>query len=183
MIEFKIISTPDKSKQAVYQHIGTELVIGSADADMVVDDPQMGARQIRIFLEGTEAFIENLDGNVEVRLNGKPVDGPILLKEKDNLNLARTSIQFTKLDASLPLPPPPYEYPHEKMRFSTDSKESAIMEALSTLEKKNVEMAKTQSVPPPPPVGKSPMPPPLPGKSVSPPPLPKAGIPPPIKKT
>jgi|GEM_PF-5651535 len=168
MIEFKIITCPDKSQQATYQHIGTELTIGKADADMVVDDPAMGPLQLRIKLEGGSATLENLNPSVELRLNGKPVSAVVPIKEKDNLTVSRTTINFSRLDPSPLMAPEPYQHPNARERFSPGSKEQTILDALKYLE----DHAGGGAKPPLPPGTGAPKPPLPPGMS-APPPLPK----------
>jgi hypothetical protein len=174
MIEFKIISCPDKSQQATYQHLGAELTIGKAEGDMVVDDPAMGALQLRVKIEGEKnATLENLNPTVEVRLNGKPVTAVVPIKEKDNLTVSRTTINFSRLDTTPLLPPEPFQHPNARERFSPGSKEQAILDALKYLE--------DHSGNPPLPPGAGAKPPPIPGGGAVKPPLPPGmSAPPPL---
>lgn len=175
MIEFKIITCPDRSQQATYQHLGRELTFGKQDGDMIVDDPSFGAVQLKIVVENEKAAsIENLHAETEVRLNGKPISGMVALKEKDNVTIARTTINFSRLDLA-PLPTPePYEHPNAKERFTNGSKEKTVLEVLEHLEKK----AATTAPPPPLPGGAKK--PPVPGASAGGPPLPGAAKSPPL---
>lgn len=176
MIEFKIITCPDKSQQANYQHLGSELTFGKSEGDMVVDDPGFGALQLRIKLEADKtATLENLNPSLEVRLNGKPINGIALLKEKDNLTVARTTINFSRLDASPLVPPERYEHPNARERFTPGSKEQLILDALAFLEQSSSDSGAAASPPPlPPGANASPPKPPLPGAGAAmPPPLPK----------
>jgi hypothetical protein len=100
---------------------------------------------------------------VEVRLNGKAVSGVSPLKEKDNVTVARTTINFSRLDNGQLNPPDPYELPNFKERFIVGSKEWSVLEAL-----KYLETAQTTSSPAKPPPPRSAQPP-LPGI-----PMPKA---------
>src|SRR5436305_253687 len=136
MIEFKIINCPDKSQQATYKHLGKELTFGKTEGDMVIDDPAIGPLQLKISVnEAQSAMIENLFTDVEVRLNGKPIMGPSPLREKDNVTVARTTINFSRLDLA-PMPEPArYEHPNAKERFSGTSKESVVLQVLEHLEK------------------------------------------------
>lgn len=185
MIEFKIITCPDKSQQASYQHVGTELTIGKSDADMVVDDPAIGAVQLRIKLEADKtATLENLNPTVEVRLNGKPISTVVPIKEKDNLTVARTTINFSKLDSTPMIAPEPFQNPNAKERFTPGSKEQALLDALKYLEDNApggggmppVPGASGAKPPLPPGAGGPPIPgaakPPLPPGMSAPPPLP-----------
>ncbi len=174
MIEFKIISSPDRSQLATYQHMGSEITFGKSEGDMLIDDPSFGDLQLRVRLDGEKsATLENLNESVEIRLNGKPVKGVVPMKEKDNLTVARTTINFSRLD-SLPLSPPErYEHPSAKERFAPGTKEHAIQEALAFLEQ-----GSASSSPPPLSMGTA-GPPPLPGAKGGPP---KPPLPPPIKK-
>lgn len=158
MIEFKVIATHDKSQQSTYQHSGTELRIGSAEGDLILDDPKLGAMQIRIYREGAGFWLENLDESIEVRLNGKPIAGPSPIKDRDSLTMGRTTISFSRIDSAPLTPPPPYENPHAGQRFAEGNKEKAILDALSQLE------AQAGGAPPPPRSAQAPKPsmPPLP---------------------
>lgn len=181
MIEFKIISSPDKSQQATYQHLGRELTLGRSEGDMIVDDPAFGPLQLKIVVvDGKNATIENLHSGLEVRLNGKAIMGTVALKEKDNVTVSRTTINFSRLDLG-PLPAPePYEHPLAKERFSTGSKELAMLQVLEHLEKTAAAPGGPPPAPagakPPLPPGAGPKPPLPPGKGAAPsapPPLPK----------
>jgi hypothetical protein len=186
MIEFKIITCPDKSQQATYQHLGTELTIGKSEGDMVVDDPAMAGLQLRVKLEGEKnATLENLHLGVEVRLNGKAVSGVVPLKEKDNLTVSRTTINFSRLDSQPLQPPEPYQHPGARERLTPGSKEQTILDALEFLESKTPEPASASPQPSKPPVpgGAQPPKPPLPAGSAGPPkpPLPPGmSAPPPL---
>ncbi len=173
MIEFKIITCPDKSQQANYQHVGSELTIGKTEGDMIVDDPAMAPLQLRVKIEGNKAAtLENLNPSVELRLNGKPVTGVVPIKEKDNLTVSRTTINFSRLDTAPLLPPEPHQHPNARERFSPGSKEQAILDALKYLEDHTSAPGAPSSRPPLPP-GAPPVPgaakPPLPGTGTSPP--------------
>jgi len=178
MIEFKIISTVDKSQQSTYIHLGQELVFGREEGDMIVDDPAFGPVQARIAFQNGGFTVTNLHPELELRLNGKPVEGSMPIKEKDNLNMGRTVVNFTRID-TLPLtPPPPYEHPQAQTKFAPDTKESALLKALEILE------SQCQSSTPPPPPGASASPPVIPPPAI-PPPIPGAArppLPPPVRK-
>lgn len=182
MIEFKIISSPDRSQQATYQHMGRELSFGKTEGDMLVDDPGFGELQLKVIVDGDKsATIENLHFGVEVRLNGKAISGTVPLKEKDNVTVARTTINFSRLDlASQPIPDP-FEHPNARERFTPGSKEQAMLDVLTYLEGRAPAPA---SAAPPPPPGASPMPPkpPLPHGGGVKPPLPPGSppMPPPL---
>lgn len=133
MIEFKIVNSPDKSQQATYHHVGQELVIGRSEGDMIVDDPQLSPRQIRIYFQGDQAILENLNPDLEVRLNGKPVEGATPIKEKDNLTMARTTINIARADHSPLTPPEPVQHPQFAQRVTPGSKEKALLDALEHL--------------------------------------------------
>lgn len=157
MIEFKIITSPDKSQQAIYQHLGTELILGRDEGDMIIDDPALGPKQLRIKVKSDSATIENLNPSVEVRLNGKAISGESPLKEKDNLTMARTTINFSRIDTAPLVPPEPFENSLSKNRVVEGSKEKAILDVLGQLESQ----AKDIAIPAPPIPGGKP-PPPLP---------------------
>lgn len=178
MIEFKIISTADKSQISTYQHFGSELTMGSTEGEMLIDDPQLAPLQLRVRVAGGRASLENLGNQVEVRLNGKAIDGEVPLKEKDNVSIGKTSIQFLRLDLSTPTPPDPVEYRNAAGRFTPGSKEQAMLDALSLLERQTA--TSFTSAPPPPPRAGGAKPPPLPGRA---PPLPPGSPPlPPLPK-
>ncbi|HEY8278247.1 MAG TPA: hypothetical protein VIH99_01400 [Bdellovibrionota bacterium] len=186
MIEFKVIASPDKSQQATYQHLGSELIFGQSEGEMIIDDPAFGPTQLKVKIDGEgKASIENLNTNIEVRLNGKAITGEMPLKEKDNVTVARTTINFARLDGGPPPLPEAYENPLVKDRVVPGSKERALLDALEFLEKRAPESGATPLsentaggpvIPPPVPLnGMPPLPPPLPAGAPKPPlpPLPK----------
>jgi len=178
MIEFKIITCPDKSQQATYQHMASELTIGKSEGDLIIDDPAMGAIQLRVRIEEDKsATLETLNLEVEVRLNGKAISGVVPLKEKDNLTVSRTTINFSRLDTSPLVAPEPFQYPNARERFTPGSKEQTILDALAFLE---TSVPETSASPPKPPLPPA-VSPPSQARS-QPPPLPGAGAPPPLPK-
>jgi predicted component of type VI protein secretion system len=167
MIEFKIVATADKSQQSTYQHMGSVMTFGNGEGDMVIDDPSLSPLQAKISWQNGGYILENLAPEVEIRLNGKPVQDPVSLKEKDNLNVGRTVINFSRLDTQPLAPPPQFEHPNFNARVVEGSKEKAILDVLALQEK-----SATPAQPPMPKVS----PPPLPGGM--PPPPPKPPLPP-----
>lgn len=165
MIEFKIIATPDKSQQSTYQHLGRELSFGLTEGDMLIDDPSLAPLQAKISLQGNGYVLENLEPSVEIRLNGKPISGPTPLKDKDNLNMGRTTINFSRVDLTDFAVPAPYEHPQNINRLTPGSKEKAILEALEALEKSSGSGPGAGAPKPPTPPGvKPPLPPGAPKK-------------------
>lgn len=194
MIEFKILNTPDKTQVSTYQHLGRELTIGRSEGDMIVDDPLLAPRQVRVVFDGPQALVDNLGPEVEVRLNGQPLTQVSLLKERDTLVMGKTTLMFMKLDLHPPVAPPPFEHPQAATRFTPESKEQTLLDALAWLESNTEETASaappavpggpkppipgsTKLIPTPPRPGGAPMPPvpdktqliPKPGASASPP--------------
>lgn len=165
MIEFKIIACPDRSQQATYQHAGKEITFGRTQGEMIIDDPGLGDAQLKVWLEGSQAFLTNLHSDVEIRLNGKPIRESAMIKEKDNITVARTTINFSRLDQTPIRPPAPFEHEHARARFGSEgSREKAIMDSLQYLENNSGEVAASGGKPPPLPPAGFPKPPPLPGK-------------------
>jgi predicted component of type VI protein secretion system len=109
--------------------------MGGSEADMVIDDPALSAAQIRMFWHGNGFFLENLDPQVEVRLNGKPLGEPSPVKERDNINMGRTTVNILTLNVNPLQPPPAYEHPQAAARFVDGSKEKAVLDALDMLGK------------------------------------------------
>lgn len=135
MIEFRILTSPDKSQQSTYRHPGQELTMGSSEADMVIDDPAIAAAQIRIFWHGNGFFLENLNPQVEVRLNGRTLGDASPIKERDNINLGRTTVNILTLNTHALQAPPAFEHPQAAARFVEGSKEKAVLDALDLLGK------------------------------------------------
>jgi len=132
MIDFKIITTPERSQQASYSHAGRELKLGRLQGDMLLDDPTLAPLQVRIFHDGTSFAVENL-GTGDVKLNGRSVQGPTPLKVRDNLALGRTTINFIRLDLNPLEPPAPFESPAARFRFAEGSREKAVLDGLEAL--------------------------------------------------
>ena len=156
MIEFRILTSPDKSQQTTYRHNGNELTLGSSEAAMVIDDPGISPVQLRIFWHGNGFFLENLDRNVDVRLNGKPVSDASPVKDRDNITMGRTTINILALNTKPLEPPPPFEHPQAASRFAEGSKEKAVLDALEILGTGQGTSAMPK--PPPPPAGMPPIP-------------------------
>jgi hypothetical protein len=143
-------------------------VIGSLIGDMIIDDPNIGEQQLKVRIEGTKAILENIYPKVEIRLNGKVVSGSAEIHVRDNLNVGKTSISFSRLDDKPAAPAEPFEHPNAATRFAPGTSEKAILSALHFL-------ATNGKIEPPQPPGISGRPPGLPPK-------PKSPIPPPFKK-
>jgi predicted component of type VI protein secretion system len=160
MMEFKIITTPDRSQQASYTHAGRELRLGRAEGDLLIDDPQIAPLQVRVYHDGGAFVVENLGGG-EVKVNGRPVQGPTPLKEKDNLILGRTTVNFFRLDLNPPAPPAPFEHPLANTRFAEGTREKAVLDALAALSEQEGPAAPAAPKMPSPPAGmpKPPLPP------------------------
>lgn len=158
MIEFKLITTPDRSQQATYTHAGRELKLGRSEGDMLIDDPQLDALQARIYHDGATFVVENL-GAGEVKVNGRPAQGPTPVKEKDNIILGRTTINLSRLDLNPPAPPPPFEHPQARTRLAEGTREKTLQDALALLAAR--EEGPARGAPPPAPGGmpKPPIPP------------------------
>jgi hypothetical protein len=156
MIEFKILQTVDKAQVGNYQHFTNEFIFGSAEGDMIIDDPDISEQQARIYAEGTEFFIESIDTAAVVKLNSQPISGPTPIKAKDNIAVGHTTIQMTLLDPNPIKPPERFVNPNAGTRFAAGSKEEALLKVLEFLGG-----AAPQDTPPPLPQG-MPKPPPLP---------------------
>lgn len=173
MIEFKIISTTDRSQISTYQHFAAELTFGKTEGDMLIDDPQLAPLQLRVRISGSQITLENMGAEVEARLNGRPIEGIVPLKEKDNISVGKTSIQFIRLNLEPATPPDPVEYRNAAGRFTSNSKEKALLDGLEYLERSSGPgLSRPQAgagmpkPPVPPTPGRMPpIPPPLPKKS------------------
>ncbi|NUM87990.1 MAG: hypothetical protein HUU37_02185 [Bdellovibrionales bacterium] len=161
MIEFKIIQTPDKGQIAAYTHPGSEMVVGNASGDMIIDDPDLGEQQVRLRPEGAGFVIENLNPDVEVRVSGKTVIDATPIKSNDTVNMGKTTIHFLHLSQLAPRPPEPFQHPQFEARVVEGSREKAILDALEFLS--NGLSGSAAKPPPPRPAGAK-LPPPLPGK-------------------
>jgi hypothetical protein len=174
MIEFKILTTPDKSQQATYQHVGKEIVFGRSEGDMIIDDPAFQPAQLRVRLDDEgHATLEALAPNPEARINGKTFSGPAPLKEKDNVTVGRTTLNFSRLDLEPLTPPEEFEHPLANVRMVAGSKEKAILDALEFLAEQTPDGVVGGQNAPESGAPSGPKPP-LPG-AVMPPPLPKRG--------
>ena len=151
MIEFRILASPDKSQQSTYRHPGQQLTFGSGEADMVIDDPGVAPVQARVFWQGGGFFLENLEPQVEVRLNGRAISGPTPVKDRDNVNLGKTTVNFLTLNPQPLAPPPAYEHPQAAARFVDGNKEKAVLDVLEILAREAGAPA-TPAAPPKPPI-------------------------------
>lgn len=180
MFEFKILQCPDRSQNGTYEHMGDELVIGSSEGEMIIDDPQLGPSQLKLYFEGGSPYVENLFPDCQVKLNQNIIPpGRHSLKARDSIHMGKTIINFIKIK---PGPLEPQKITDEDKTkgieaFKEGSPERAIYTALDFLSKKSATL--TQE--PDPNVHATEL---VPGESKA-PPLPKIppGIPPlPTKK-
>lgn len=154
MILFKITSAPDKSQLGVYQHETLNMVIGNANADMVIDDPDISERQVEITHKKGQFFITNLNKRVPVKLNGSEISTkPTPIKSNDSIAMGGTMIFFTQLsDKALPMPPR-YSNENNDTRLSREgAPEHAILRALDFLSGDGISTtvgSETQAQPPP----------------------------------
>lgn len=185
MIQFKITNTPEKSQQSVYQHEGEQIVIGKEEGDLIIDDPAIAPRQLRIYFEAGNFYLENLDPSVEIKVAGKPIEEPIHLHGKEILNFGKTTLALTLIN-TLPAPLPETFYYNRSDRFATGKTERVILDALEFLASPLGDpLARISLVPPSAdaPVSSSPAVPPIPGRPAGNILPPKPGIPkPPIPK-
>lgn len=138
MFEFKILQTADRTQNGTYEHSGDELVFGSQEGEMVIDDPQLGASQLRLFFEGELAYIENLFPDCPVKLNQAPIGpGPHSVKPRDTIAMGKTVINLQKLQpGGLEAPTlDESQKPKTEQDFNPGSGELAIFIALQSLSK------------------------------------------------
>jgi hypothetical protein len=100
---------------------------------MIIDDPQIAASQVLIRCQGKEAFIQNLDTDFTVKVNGRTIGAePEPIRAKEVLAMGKTQINFTRLDAELQSFPESPKYLNPQ-RFEAGSREKAIEHALEFL--------------------------------------------------
>lgn len=135
MILFKITTCPDKSQIGIYQHENFSLIIGNEEADMIIDDPDIDAKQIEVRLEGSQFVIQNLSSKVEVKLNGNRLaKKPVPIKSNDSVTMGNTQIYFTQINDRPLMPPAPWANESIQQRLSrSDTPESVILESLEYL--------------------------------------------------
>lgn len=135
MILFKITACPDKNQIGVYQHESNELTIGSADADMVIDDPALSPKQVEIKYIKGQFGVVNLNKKVSVRLNGAEVPTkPTPIKSNDSLSMGETTIFFTQINDKPLAPPQKYVNEAAAARLNREgSNENSLLRALQHL--------------------------------------------------
>lgn len=160
MLEFKIIQCPEKNQLGMYRHFEDEISIGNADADMIVDDPNMAPCHARFFCKNSNGMVENTSDEFDIKINVKIVKPgeSMAFSTRDNIVLGKTVFQFSKIQPGPPAFPAEYRPPQHDARFAEGTKESAILKSLDILS-----AAKSVVTPPPPPrITAKPPPPPLP---------------------
>ena len=160
------------------------MTIGSAQGDMIIDDPGIAPSHIRIEVTPQGPAIVNLVPAQPASLNGQPLGAQAVpLKANDNLLVGSTTIFFNSIDASVLQPPPPFTNDAAAAKMQREgSKEHAIFNALDILARKEgagdvntgaEETGGTQPPPAPPKQeGGGPQPPPVPDQSAANPPVP-----------
>lgn len=134
MFEFKILQSPERTQHGNYEHIGDELVIGSSEGDMIIDDPQLGPSQLKLYFQGDQAYLQNLYPDCDIKLNQLVLDEDAApIKPRDNIQVGKTVISLIKLKPG-PLDPPQLEVDEKAVdKFPEASREWAILKALEAL--------------------------------------------------
>lgn len=85
----------------------TDFVVGrlskSSEAEIqILDDPSISRRQIRLWLEDGQIWLEDLGSTWGTRVNGEPVDGKVTITDIDRIQIGDTimTISLESGDAS-----------------------------------------------------------------------------------
>lgn len=162
MLEFKITQCPEKLQLGHYQHFDAEITFGRSEGDMLIDDPNMADCQAKIYFEGNQAKVQNLDQTADIRVNVTAVHPgqSASIKPKDNITMGKTVLQLITVNVLPPTPPAEYVHHNHAARFAEGNKEHAIFKVLEILEaQERASMDKTAKPPMPAVPSMPPMPP------------------------
>ncbi len=76
--------------------MGPEIILGrSPDCHITIEDPLISRRHARIALRDDRAFISDLESRNGVKVNARPIDGEVELKDGDRVRLGTQELLFT----------------------------------------------------------------------------------------
>lgn len=138
MVEFKILQAATRAQIGTYRHWGPEITFGSADAEFILDDPELDARQLFIGMQQGGAVVESLSEQVPVKLNVQTLlpGAPMAVKAGDKITLGKTLIQVIQVTADDPPVPGKFEHPKAADIFAEGTTDRAILDALAMLKEK-----------------------------------------------
>ena len=73
---------------------GENLLGRDEDSIVWIDDPLVSRRHARIVIDGTGAFLEDLDSKNGTSVNGKRIEAPTRLADKDQITIGPASLVF-----------------------------------------------------------------------------------------
>ena len=136
MFEFKILQSPERAQHGTYEHNSDELIFGSSEGEMIVDDSHLGPSQFRLFFQNGQAYGQNLFPDCEVKVNQTVIgQEPHPVKVRDSIAMGRTVIVLSKIKPG-PLEPPKLEAgekPKDISQFKEGTPQRAICEVLDFL--------------------------------------------------
>ncbi|MBN2143263.1 MAG: FHA domain-containing protein, partial [Candidatus Aureabacteria bacterium] len=119
LFSIMITSSNDEPKQVPLEY--PELLIGkSKEADVMVNDTQVGDLQIKIIREGERFQVCDLNSGFPTRLNNQILESPFPLVAGDIITMGKTQIHFMERSASEEIPKEkPKEADAGKTQFMT----------------------------------------------------------------
>lgn len=76
--------------------MGPEVILGrSPDCHITIEDPLISRRHARIVLQERRAFVSDLGSRNGVKLNGRPIDLEVELKDGDRIRLGTQELLFS----------------------------------------------------------------------------------------
>lgn len=98
-----VVDGPMRGQQWTVQ--GDELVIGrGGHCDVVIPERRVSREHVRIYRDGGQYFLEDLDSKNGTHLNGEPLHGTEELREGDEIQIALcVKLRFIGSEATVPL--------------------------------------------------------------------------------
>jgi hypothetical protein len=91
--------------------------------DIMLSERQVSRQHIRIFKEGSQFYIEDLDSKNGTWVNGVPIKGVRELHHNDEIQVALTTrLQFIGSNATAPMPMPVPGYLGGRLRIDRDAR-------------------------------------------------------------
>src|SRR3990167_7178080 len=100
-----LIAEEGPSKGLIFDiNEGEEKVVGRDpdEASFVLEDPTVSRKHARLFYAPEGVYLENLSRVSPTLINEEPIDGHVLLKEEDHIQIGRSLFLFTEKEVTRP---------------------------------------------------------------------------------
>jgi pSer/pThr/pTyr-binding forkhead associated (FHA) protein len=98
-----VISGPEVGKVIA---VDRSLVLGRAETDVIIDDPELSRRHLEVRPEGDLLLVEDLGSTNGTFIREQRIEGPIRLKQGDQLTLGVTVLEVREAAGAAPATAP-----------------------------------------------------------------------------